>query len=333
MTEWNKELERRILKKSRFTLTFRILRLLLLVVLVYGLYMMALNIISDRMNIAKEHDFYTKLALDWKVPNLRGSFKYEEENVTPFGTQKLSYPLFKRVGKSDIAVGKATITKRISTSNSYVEYDLPGKDLLAEFSFSYPEDPRNGKKLEAYSEANVWETLEMLHEGTVAELAFSTDRFMSPENLVKDLEPYDIDILWMPLHSGEFEEFDPSWGGSNDSLSVNNPIGLTGGRTASENFLADSLTYSLNQTSVEESKKVMLQHMETLLSEKPSSYYDDFLGLGYLNERHNYIKNKGFIVYGAVVTGPVKELLKLKDEETVRGEQLGEVELWNWEVE
>ena len=33
----------------------------------------------------------------------------------------------------------------------------------------------------------------------------------------------------------------------------------------------------------------------------------------------------------AVVTGPVKELLKLKDASFVQGEQLGEVELWNWE--
>ena len=39
----------------------------------------------------------------------------------------------------------------------------------------------------------------------------------------------------------------------------------------------------------------------------------------------------GFTVYEAVVTGPVKELLKLADEEKIQGEQLGEVELWNWE--
>ena len=43
------------------------------------------------------------------------------------------------------------------------------------------------------------------------------------------------------------------------------------------------------------------------------------------------IQDEGFTAYGAVVTGPVKELLKLKELETIQGVQLGEVELWNWD--
>ena len=36
--------------------------------------------------------------------------------------------------------------------------------------------------------------------------------------------------------------------------------------------------------------------------------------LSYLEERYNYLQGKGFPVYGAVITGPTKELLKLREE-------------------
>lgn len=330
MTEWNKELEKKILKKSRFTLTIRILRLFLIVGLLYGIYMLILSFASDKMNIAEENDFYTKLALDWQVPNLRGPFEFQEEKITPFGTKKLSYPLIKQVGKAKIVVGEAEVTKRFTNHNSAIQYNLPGKERVNDFSFFYPEDPDSGKELPASAQTGVWETFEMLHEGTVAELAFSTNQFMSPEELIESLSDYDVDVLWMPLRSGEFEDFVTFEGRSEGSITVYNTIGLTGARTSGENFLPSSLTNSLDQTSVEESMEVMLQNMEKLLAEKPSSYYEGVLRLGYLEERYNYLKENGFIVYGAVVTGPVKELLKLQEEEMIQGEQLGEVELWNW---
>lgn len=334
MTEWNKELEKRILKKSRFTLTIRIIRLLIVGLLVYGLYVFLLTFTFDKLQIAEENDFYTKLALDWKVPNVRGTFDFSKEDVTISGIQKISYPLVKRVGKSDIVVGSADVEKRLLNTNSYIGYQHPGREQLAAFSFSYPEDPRNGKSLMANTEPNVWETLDMLHEGTVAELAFSTDRFMTPEELIRALEDYDVDILWMQLHTGELVNFEPgSSGRSSDNITVQDSIGLAGARTVSDDYLSSTLTYELDGTSIEDSKRIMLQNMETLLTKKPSSYYEGFLGLGHLTERYDYLQKNGFTVYGAVVTGPVKELLKLEDEERVRGEQLGEVELWNWENE
>jgi|GEM_PF-2207869 len=51
MTEWNKELEKRILKESKFTLAFRIIRILILVVFIYGLYMTIANIVADKLAV------------------------------------------------------------------------------------------------------------------------------------------------------------------------------------------------------------------------------------------------------------------------------------------
>ncbi|WP_268895059.1 anti sigma factor C-terminal domain-containing protein [Paenibacillus sp. USDA918EY] len=35
-------------------------------------------------------------------------------------------------------------------------------------------------------------------------------------------------------------------------------------------------------------------------------------------------------MYGAVVTGPTKEILKLKEDPEVSAIRIGEVALWNW---
>ena len=67
------------------------------------------------------------------------------------------------------------------------------------------------------------------------------------------------------------------------------------------------------------------------LLEMNKSYYERLLGLSALQQQYTYIKDKEFTAYGAVVTGPVKELLKLKELETIQSVQLGEVELWNWD--
>jgi hypothetical protein len=45
----------------------------------------------------------------------------------------------------------------------------------------------------------------------------------------------------------------------------------------------------------------------------------------------NYIQNNGVQIYGMTITGPSKQLLKLKEEAFIAHIRLGEVRLWNWE--
>ncbi|MCC3355647.1 anti-sigma factor [Bacillus sp. REN16] len=331
MTEWNKDLEKRILKKSRFTLAFRIIRILLVVLFIYAIYMIFVNIIADKMDVGKEAMYYSSLALEWTVPNVRGDFDIKEEEMTSFGTKRLSYNLLKKVGIKDLVIGEAEVTKRLSSHYSNITYSHPGLQQLSEFSFSLPEDPRTNRKLDANTSPHVWGSLEMLPEGTVGELAFSTDSFMESEKLIANLREFDIHILWMPLYTGEFVNFEPyGWSGSNNLIMVSDVIGLTGGIDHDENFHQTLRINRLDESSVKESKQLMLDNMEELLG-KTESYYERFLGLGHLKEKYQYLQEEGFTVYGAVVTGPVKELLKLKEASFIQGEQLGEVELWNWE--
>ncbi|HEU4964886.1 MAG TPA: anti sigma factor C-terminal domain-containing protein, partial [Bacilli bacterium] len=59
----------------------------------------------------------------------------------------------------------------------------------------------------------------------------------------------------------------------------------------------------------------------------------DYHGREADKKRLEYINNFRLEVYGAVVTGPVRELEKLKAEKDFYHYELGPVEVWNWQTE
>ncbi|MBT2688636.1 anti sigma factor C-terminal domain-containing protein [Bacillus sp. ISL-47] len=331
MSDWNKDREKKIMTKYRFTLTMRVLRVLAACLLLFWVYMMAVNIISDAFHTERKHAFYSKLALDWKHPNLHENFGgFTNKEVTAFLTHKISYPITRKVGQDFQAVGEVQIEKRLF--NAYSTFNIqrfePGHESI--YRFSLPENPNTGATLTANEDPKVWTPLSKIHEGTVGELAFSTKSYMKPEELMEMLKPYDLEVLWMPLYTGELKEFQIGYGSGGDSIELASIYGLTGAREAGDDYMSES-KLSLTEEFMDENKATMLKQMENLLENKSQSYYENFLGLDHLEERHKYLKENGFKVYGAVVTGPVKELLKLKEEEQIRSPYLGELDYWNWE--
>ncbi|PAE19640.1 hypothetical protein CHH80_15430 [Bacillus sp. 7504-2] len=331
MNEWNKEKEKKILLKYRFMLTMKILRILIVFFFLYVVYMMIVSISYESLHLDRKHAYYSKVALEWTNPNINGDIGgFVDSEITPFLTQKISYPLFKTIGKEEKQVGEMNIRKSLLFSSRPLDNVTIPEDNR--FSLSLPEHPKTGDRLKANEDPRVWDTLAKLHEGTVGELAFSTTDFMTAEELIDLLKPYDIDILWAPLYTGEFTVFQPGgWGGGEEEISIMSPFGLTGGREIDDDYLSEGKIRVLTEEQLDESKKMMLTNMKNLLTEESKRYYEGFLGLDYLKERYDYLQENGFIVYGAVVTGPVKELLKLQDAPEIRGERLGELDYWNWE--
>lgn len=342
MIEWSQEKEKKILQKYRFTLTFRILRILLLCAVIYGLYILSVSIIFEKTRPDRKHIYNSLMALEWQQPNIKGQYSGSSAEITPLLTQKFSYPLVKQVGKENVMVGEMSLDKKIFNTSSSMKMNLISKNSSSssslkstnefdKFSFNLPEDPRTGKVTSSQINNGVWKTLEKLPEGTVAELAFSTTTFMEPKKLTKMLEPYDVEVVWMPIYTGEFKSFDlfPTGEGS-VNLTIYDSFGLSGGLKVSDDY--SKIWVGQNLTNgVRDSQRVMLENMEKLLNNEKKSYIEDFLGLSYLQERYDYLKKNGFQAYGAVVTGPTKELLKLKNIEGVSNQKLGDVELWNWD--
>lgn len=333
MTEWNKEKEKKVLTRYRFTLTVKVIRVILACLFLFWVYMMIVSISFSALHMEKKHVFNSKLAMDWTIPNLHEEFgSFVNSEITPLWTQKVSYPVFRKVGKEYKVVGEMNMSKTIfdTFSQKNVQYDEVQQGN--HYPFYLPEHPKTGGKLGVEDDPGVWNKLEKVHEGTVAELSFSTSTFMTAEELLNLIEPYDLDILWAPLYAGEFKEFEPSsYGGGGGTISVGGIFGLTGGREISDDYKSEMKVDVLTEKHLEQSKELMLTNMENLLEEESKTYYEEFLGLDRLEERYEFLKENGFTVYGAVVTGPVKELLKLREVKEIRGVSLGEMDYWNWE--
>ena len=74
-----------------------------------------------------------------------------------------------------------------------------------------------------------------------------------------------------------------------------------------------------------EMMRILSEHKETV--SKTTQTSEKELNL---DKRYEYIKENGVKVYGIVITGPSKELLKLQNSPHVRYATLGDIEVWNW---
>ncbi len=96
--------------------------------------------------------------------------------------------------------------------------------------------------MRANQSPEAWETLEKVHEGTVADLAFSTKDFISPEEMFELLKDYDIRINWMVLYMEELETFTEGWSGGSNSVSVA-PWGLTHGSVYDKEYFRNTIYF------------------------------------------------------------------------------------------
>ena len=330
MTEqWTEQKEKSVLRRYRYTLVYRIITVGILLFLVYTFYVLALTVAYDHTSRGEKLSMHAQLLVDWTYPGI------SSEHTPPFGsrispllTQSTSIPIYRKIGKEEISVGEFQLKKPLIMPAVQRDYHFYQKNEQPRFTFYLPIDPETGSALNANQQPGVWETLEKVHEGTVADLAFSTKEYFSPEEMFELLDDYDIHVNWMALYMGEFIDFKTSWQGSGDSISPFDPWGLTHGRAFDENDMLTS-TYYLAPENAEEVKARMLSNMKRLHENDPS-FADAIFGNPHFEERIAFLETEGFKVYGAVVTGPTKELLRLKELDEIQGEQLGRITFWNW---
>lgn len=335
--EWNEEKAQEIVQKhkERFSikLALQMIRVFVLIFILFSVYKIVLDIVYDSSKFGKRTEFYQKLAVDWKYPELSGDLGTSHLNeISSFFTQKITFPLEKRIGTGEYIEAELTLTKPLITAFSTITINgkAPYDALNNQFSFDLPINPETGKTLSGYKSPNVWKTLEMVHEGNVANLAFSLDDYYTPKEIVQLMENYDIDILWMPIYMGELQSFrEGGWGGGTDTMALSSPWGLAGAREMDKDYRGGSLYPLLNEGEIEESERAMLKNMDEMLATN-KRLAEVLLSTEHLQERADYLREEGFQAYGAVVTGPVKELLKLQEVEGIRSIQLGEIKHWNW---
>lgn len=330
--EWTDEKEKKVLWKYRFTLTVRIIRVIFIILFLFWLYMFIVSISFNESSKPEKLNFISQLAIDWTLPGINAnSSPYRSSNITPFLTQEMSLPLLRTIGEDSVLIGEMNIRKRIIPTFTYKEVIFKNPSMDNYYRFSLPEDPETGKPLNGNT-ANLqstWNQLDKIHEGTVGQLSFSTTKYFSPEELVGLLEPYDLHVLWMPVYMGEIKNFNEGWSRTDDSLWVF-PWGLTGARERDEHYRQTFQIIRLDsRQDIKISEENMMKNMKELLDEN-NDFIRTLFGTKHLKERIDYLETNGFQVYGAVVTGPVKELLKLKEIKDIKEAEVGGLTYWNW---
>ncbi|GED34750.1 anti-sigma factor [Brevibacillus centrosporus] len=197
--------------------------------------------------------------------------------------------------------------------------------------FRYPTEEAMTREDTDYLRAPAWNTMSKLHEGTVSQLAISFDRPMTYEEYIKliskHVPEYNLDTLWFAVDTGvEAKEREQDgnlllsagevWGYAERGLDYGNaPIQVNGeGDRRAAAYLAEMKYLSEHGSLAREIGRGILSRSDPKVE-----------------ERYAYLKEKGVRIYGAVVTGPTKELLKLEAEKAITAAFLGKVDWWNWE--
>ncbi|WP_051542042.1 anti-sigma factor [Clostridium lundense] len=262
-------------------------------------------------------------------PNVR--FGSGGTSVGSFFTATMTGELKKLVGSDEIRTGEMDINFFL------VKIGYPEKKWFQNQNhslfFSYPKSSKNDAMVKD------WKKLEKLREGTVAEAYISFDKFYETDEILKKFEHKQVTSVWFAVDTG-FENTD----------FIDEPIGFP--------YIPIWHSDDMTLTTKREKKGILFSK---IVSESKSSPNVDSYGSGklrnenfiktldFLNEYNkitskvssipkldlqkgiDYINSNGVKIYGMVITGPSKEILKLKQEQWIKGINVGDVQLWNWE--
>lgn len=247
--------------------------------------------------------------------------------IKPYFAARGVYAMEKRIGKQDYTIGGLNINQFLSSM--VVDWQWEDGSFNNYLYFFHPDqlnDPESGEMElnPIHITDEIWRALEVLPEGTVAEMSVSfTSTYLLDE--VKALfADYDVDVTWYAVSTGleanphypedrqrPLAAFQGVWGLPESSHNRLGGIDLDDSSQQQEYFLK-SMEFLVQNENI--ARRIFRGEPENLQ----------------VSKRYQYIEKNGIHVYGVVVTGPTQELLKLKELEVIHSPGLGEVRLWNW---
>ncbi|GAA4842789.1 anti-sigma factor [Paenibacillus vulneris] len=185
-----------------------------------------------------------------------------------------------------------------------------------------------------------WSRLEKLPEGTVSEVFVSLDRLYTTDELLKLLENKNMDPVWFAAYTDQEKR-------TEDDPAVMAPVGFPSTpiwhkKDMKVNSYEEQKTGWFSKVVITSSSSPGVQaygdgqireqnFMDTLhLLQQYSRITQRLAPWLRLDSAVQYLEANGVKLYGVVLTGPTKELLKLQQEPWVSTIRVGEVRLWNW---
>ncbi|WP_136603683.1 anti-sigma factor [Paenibacillus dokdonensis] len=283
----------------------------------------------DRNEVNKD---VVESAIAVGYPNIKVNLS---SNAGSYFNMKANGKMMKRVGDENLEVGDFSGSFLFSWLRLY-DFSWSDAEATGKVLFQYP-----GYK--AIDSDREWKRLEKLPEGTVTEAYVSYKQLYSTDDFLKLFKGKPFDPLWFAVDNG---------GGSakRDYGMVTSPIGFSAypiwhpgdGKVTSSSKQKTGLFTSISTTStsypgVDSYGSGELRNenfINTLrILEKHKLAARSLIPFVDISDTLNYVEKNGVKIYGAVVTGPTKEILKLKNDPAVSGIHIGKVTLWNWSQE
>jgi hypothetical protein len=237
------------------------------------------------------------------------------------------FKLNEQVGRDEQTVG--TFQDNFIFSKLTGKFNWNNGQHRTPFNFRYP----GGTYPEGSEQSvnpNGWKTLQKLPEGTVAQLAISLDHPMTHDEYYNLIKKYDVMTVWLAIDTGIEKE-----------LSSHNQVlgnGLVFG------YAPNALNYGDNGSAIqvngegERRAQAYMNEIQYLIAHPKwtntllSTIQIDPQVRGVtLEQRYSFLQKNGVKIYGAVLTGPTKELLKLQGEKEMNSPFVGSIDWWNWD--
>jgi hypothetical protein len=271
---------------------------------------------EDAYRVARDMVHFTQPGLTVGSSGSQIGFLYGEINME----------LREQVGGDDQNAGTFSISNVFSIISAKPAWtDGLRKERLF---FLFPSSAADREE-SAFRRNSAWNTLEKLPEGTVAQLAVSFDRLLTHDEYYALLSGYDLDTTWFAVDTGQ-ERNHPDAAEGSLLLSAGDVWG----------YAERELDYGEAPIQAhgegERRARAYLAEMEYLAGQErlTNAIGERLVTAGNrlrIEERCRYLQQNGVRLYGAVVTGPVKELLKLRQEPSITAAFVGRIDWWNWD--
>ncbi|KOY17061.1 hypothetical protein AMS66_07935 [Paenibacillus xylanivorans] len=302
---------------------------LFLLFMVYHIYVSSLHIYFDQSKVRNNFMRSIVSVVEMHGDGLRVEKTFHQPfEVTPFLTQKANLKIYRHVGSWEVITGEIQAELSISgkfnytitNTGAYMNGSTPGP-------FYLPYSLVDGKPVHDNSEdSSSQNKLRKIDDGHVAEMSLSLKNLASPDQLMQLLSDYDVGVSAMPIYSGELTEPDVSYSRAGmfdyniPHLSLKPLSEFKENGTRWFNYFVPDDTGQM-----QEQVQAMMSDLEWM------SNHLEYSGAELDKQRLAYLKKNGVQVYGAVVTGPVRELEKLTKVPEFQHFHLNRVEIWNWD--
>jgi len=315
---------RRAKWRSRMNITVILLSAFILLTALSGITTGLLYGLGGSSSTVEQLPKVLRTAVGMTVPNL--NLNSGGVNTGFYFNLSMEYKMSRKVGRQEELSGILHGDMRFGLLN--VKREWFGGGYQSNLFIAYPDasgaTADEGRQYERERDEEVWEALDMLPEGTVSELAVSLDAAYPLEEIYAMFENYDMDIVWYAFDTGlEQSSAKPGnylsgWSGELWGMSSNLMLEYA-------NY-SDGLQVWGDGPAKEQA---FLQGLKEL--QKHEKWVRKIVHVApKLEERIEYVSEHGARSYGLIVTGPTKELLKLREHDHVTRPALGETDWWNW---